>query len=430
MKSITVLVLCFLLSSVVFGQSDYKKAVIHKTSGDTLRCLVKDKEWLENPTSITIRTTPKSTTQQVKISEILKIIIENGDYYKAATVKIDKTPLEFQTAYIDPQLIKFEEALVLLQVEHSASPFTLMSLRRGGRFYLFVQKDGGEPQPLIYRKISLLRDGVSFETEDNSYISQLADMLEGCAAAVKKTENTNYSTGRIVDIFKIYGQECGGNTTEYSNEQRLKGKMGITFIGGVSFNHPRFRGVDGFTGSPLITSNQLTTAAAFSGGVRMQYLLPRLHQRLALLLDLFYNSYTSNTTEYTSFTTSDLYTKKTLNIHPGLVKTALMAKYYLTDGALRPFLQAGFAGCLTISHEESVVLDDYYNGQSHISTANPYDGITYKKMQLGFTGGAGVEYKRLSADYRYGRVTGTVNVSLIRSNVTTHSLLFGFRITK
>ena len=432
MKSITVLLLCCQFSSIVFGQTDYKKAVIHKRSGDTLQCLVKDREWLENPTSITIRTMPGNTTQQLNISDIKKIIIENGDHYQAATVKIDLTPTEFQTPYIDPQLVKFDETLVLLQVEYSASPFTLLSLRRSGRFYLYIQKNDAAPQLLIYRKVSLLRDGVPFEAEDNTFISQLADLFEGCTKALNKTANTNYSTGRIIDIFNLYNQECGGRSAQYSNEHRMSGKMGILLIGGISLNRPVFTGSNGFTGSPLISSNPMKANPSFSGGLRMHYLLPRVHQHMAFLLDLLYNSYTATVTENKSFTSNDLYTKKTLTIHPALIKTALMAKYYLTKGKgpVRPFLQAGFAGGLTISHKESVVQDDYYSGQSHITTANPYDGIVYKKTQLGFTGGAGIEYKRLSADYRYERVTGTASTLSMGSQVTTHSLLLGFRINK
>jgi opacity protein-like surface antigen len=430
MKYIALSVLCSLLTFFACAQKDYKKAVIHTKTGDSLRCLLKDREWLENPTSITIRTIPANITQEVNIGDISRIIIENGDYYQSANVKIDQTPSEFQTPYLDPLLIKFEQAQVLLQVEYAASPFTLLSLRRRGRFYLYIQKNDEEPRALIYRKVLLVRDGVSFETEDNTFISQLAELLAGCAKAVKKTDNASYSTANIISVLKVYNEECGGKTAQFSNEKRLTGTMGFYLIGGMLVNNPVFAGRNGFTGSPFITSNHLKTEPTFSGGIRLQYLLPRAHQRMAVLLDLLYNSYSSTVTEIKNFTSNDLYTRETLTLQPALIKTAFMARYYLADGAFRPFLQAGFAGGLTISHEESVVLDDYYAGQSHISVTNPYNGISYKKTHMGFTGGGGVAYKRISADYRYEHITGSVNIINMRSSVTSHSVLIGFRINR
>ena len=431
MKKIPLFCICLLLSFITFAQKNYKKAVIFKTSGDSVQCFVNDKEWLQNPSVISIKKTADGDIETLSINDVKSIVIENGDHYQSARVKIDITPSEFLTPYIDPQLIKTDEATALLLLEYSGNPFKLLSLRINNRLHIYLQKNQDTPEELIYRKVTLTKDGIHYETEDKTFIEQLGGLITGCEKADRKSRNANYSIKEVTTILKVYDVQCGGNTVQYLNEKSEKDKWAIIAIGGFSINKTAFTSASSFTNHHLVTTNPLKSDPSFSAGIRLNYTLPRLNKKLSVLADIYYNSYTASVTENSSFVSNDLYTKKTLTLNPSLIRSGLVARYRFLPGAFHPFIQAGFGASFTISHKESVVYDDYYNGQSHITSQNPYEDIAYKKTQAGFfILGAGVEYKRISIDYKYEPAHGTVNVSTIGSSVKTSTLLLGFRINK
>ncbi|MEJ0106349.1 MAG: outer membrane beta-barrel protein [Bacteroidota bacterium] len=395
--------------------------------------MLNDKEWRINPSEMEVKILPGETAKIYKTIDLKSVVIENGTRYYVANVKIDNTPSEFQTAYFDTKLIKTTEARVFLLQEFSSKFFSLYSLQMNGRLHLYIQRNLENPEELIYRKVILTRDGTTYETEDKTYISQLSDLLYDCKSLGTKVDHIKYSINSILQLLKDYDQQCGGNTQLYTNESNTKGKINYTVFAGTTLSKVKFtvdNSVSG-TSNDLATKNPLKSDPSVSFGIDIMYVMPGMKGKLAVLLSTYYNSFKSTITEYKNYVSPDLYTTKTININPSLLRFGLLGRYYISAGDLKPYLQAGFACSYSMSHNDELITDDYYNSGHHVVSRDPYRVYgDYKKLQLGFAFGAGLEYKRICLNYKFETTTGFLNTPIVKSHISAHTILLGFRINK
>ena len=435
MKKFSWLLFCIVFPCFLIAQKNIRKAILVTSTGDSVNALINDREWHNNPTEVTVRTYPDEIVRTYTAEQLQSVFIENGARYFIVKVKVDITPSEFQTSFLDPQLIKSEESLVFLLQEFSNNNLSLYSLQANGRLHLYIRKDRGIPEELIYRNLTLVRNGSPFDVEDRSYVRQLDSLLSDCDKLTNEINPasgaTRYTISSIRKLLQNYQRQCGGPLPAYVRQNKARGKASYFVSAGTTINNVRFKGgnVTPDNRSDLITKNPLKADPSFSAGITFQYVLPVMKQKLGFLFSAYYNSFKASGTEYKTYLSGDLYEEKTLTVNPTLLRSGLLTRYYISNRNLRPYLQAGFIGSFVLSHKDELILDDYYGGEHHVtSNDQPYGTFQYKKLQLGFAFGAGLQYGRICLDYKFEPTSGYLNSMNIRSHVIANTIMIGFRL--
>jgi hypothetical protein len=113
------------------------------------------------------------------------------------------------------------------------------------------------------------------------------------------------------------------------------------------------------------------------------------------------------------------------------IRLDLNANYYLNKpAAFRPFFKGGLAVGLTPSYTAVAAMDEYYAGASHVTTTDPFAEPGFKKIQFGFTLGAGLHYQRFGLEYKYESTSGYVHTMAVRSSLAVNSVFLSYRLLK
>ncbi len=363
-----------------------------------------------------------------KARELKYLIIAGSVRYLVASVKIDNTPSEFQTARFDPKFIETIEDRVFLLEEFSSKAFSLYSLQRNDRLHLYLRKNQDNPEELIGRTMTFVDGGSTYEMEDKAYIGQLADVLSGCNSLDQKLNSLKYSINNIVDLLKKFDKQCGGNSESYSNDANRKGMLSYVGFAGVTLSNISFS-VENFFGvsSDLSTKSSFKSNPSFSFGLNAEYVLPRMKQKLGFLLSVYYNSFKSIVDEYKSYSSPDLFTIKKINIDVAMLHSGLLGRYFLTSGRIKPYLQAGFAVNYVLKHNDKLLIDEYYANAHHEVTSDPFRSYGYKRLQLGFVLGGGLDFNQFHLNYKFESTTGFVNATSVKSAISAQTLVLGYR---
>jgi hypothetical protein len=424
----------FCLLAVPFfsiSQTKGKKAIIVMAGNDTINGFVDDKEWLSNPTIIRIKESETGVFKEYEPSQLKSIRINDGDYYESYLIKVDNTPSEFEGASFDSsQIINIEKHAFLL-VQFSNEDMSLYSYRYKNRMVFYLKRGNKIPRELIYRKYTIRKENGIFEMEDNSYIDQLNFLAENCSKADEMLTALHYNVSDIIELLKTYYKSCGKTSTTYLHKQPGKGKFSVSVLAGTSKTGLAFNGDNPnavYVG--VMTRTSLKTETTFAPGLRINYLIPRAHQKLSFSLDIYYNQFTASTSEYTYNSAPDNYETKMLSISPKYLHSSFGLKYFLSREAnLRPFLQAGISESFMLSNKSEAIWDKHYFGTNTITSEYPFTGSSLKKSAFGEFIGLGLSYKKLGIDLRYHSLGNLARFSFTSSPIHTSTIFISYQLT-
>ena len=391
--------LFLLFPGCLSAQKNIQKAAIVTNNDETFYGFVDDRQWAQNPVIINIKRTLADKFEKYTANQIKSIKIENGNHYASFNVKIDNSPPRYETESPDSSLIKIEEKNVFLQIEFLSNEYNLYSLIQNNGLHLYIQKGDKNLEELVYRNYTVRRNGGYYEIEEKKFVNQLNYYLDNCQDVQKKLADVNYSSSAIAKLLSKYIQQCGSKQITYTNETGRKGIAELYFLAGTAFNSLQ---IIGSGTNILATTKPLKSDPAVVFGVRLNYILKKMQQKLSIQTEIYYNKFLSHFEERFS-ETSVSYIQKTTKINPAFLRISFAARYHLAkpSAALRPYLQAGFSMANMLSIKTSVTTDNYYDATHHESVQDPTKQQNFSKLQAGLTVGGGLKYKNLSLDYRY-----------------------------
>jgi len=128
---------------------------------------------------------------------------------------------------------------------------------------------------------------------------------------------------------------------------------------------------------------------------------------------------------------SACYMARSWNMKVSAIRLDLYAIYYLNKpAAFRPFIKGGPAVGLSPSYTAVATKDEYYAGASHVTTTDPFAEPGFKKIQFGFTLGAGLRHQRFGLEYQYESTRGHVHTMAVRSSLAVNSVFLSYRLLK
>ena len=171
MKPLLTLAFLGILHLAGHAQIDFQKGYYIRNDGTKISCLIKDYGWVNNPTSIVLKSSPDAAPATIGMAGILEFGVGNSKYQRfdvdveTSSDAIDELSTSAQPNY------RHDTAMLKLPVEGRASLY-LYQNKRLVRY--FFRLNGAALTPLI-SKHYLGPDG--FAHANQEYIKLLADNL-------------------------------------------------------------------------------------------------------------------------------------------------------------------------------------------------------------------------------------------------------------
>jgi|GEM_PF-4631691 len=422
--------LLLLLPLASMAQNKARSATVTFSDGTKKEFVVKDRQAMLNPHRFTLNDVVTGKDLSITPLDAKTISITGGDTWTGAILDVDQTPVELTDEQQSGAMRGYNprKDTVFLLHEFNGSVVNLYSLQDRQRTHLFLVKQGGPFEELIYRHYVLDDNGRQLEREDKRYQAQVAEAVKECPLVADATESLRFSGPAISELFKTYEKDCLKSEKVESRFDRVKGRLGVSPMLGYTLNRPTFSSTNT---NDLIPPGEVIVAGTPSFGISFVYTLPVLKKRLAAGADLYFNMYKGHAdTVRLKGGSPTFYTTKGLDYKISTIRTNFYMQYYLTTSSLvRPFIKAGFGFGYSPSHTASSKEYEFFADALHeVSKNDPFVAQGFKTTQFGFTVGLGIEVSLFAIQYKFETYSGYINTFATTSSLAAHSVFVGFRL--
>jgi len=357
--------LCLLLIVLIsksWAQIEYEKGYFIDNNQVRVECLIKNSDWKNNPTSFEYRLDASDQPKLASIDGVKEFAIEGSSKYVRADIMIDRSSDKlFEMDYDKEPDWHPERQFLKFLVEGSAS---LLRFADGNLERFFYQVNDTTRQ-LIYKKY-LPESGEALE--NNAFRQQLWIDVRCGNTPTQVYKGIDYNKRDLMRYFKDYARCRGEEQTDYT-QKKDKNIFHMKVTPGMSYSSMSLR--DSYNRNKTLNMDFKNTLN-FRIGIEGEFILPFNRNKWSIVVEPNYQAYSSTATlKGNSYTT----TNNAIEIPVGV-------RYYsfLTNES-RIFANA-FVNTNLPRNDASVA------GFEITTTVN-------------FMGGAGFEFKKLSAEIRY-----------------------------
>lgn len=203
MKTHKILIFFILLQCNLhcFSQIVYSKGYVVKNNGEKKSCLIKNNDWLDNPTKIQYKLEDNGPIITAGIDSIKEFGVDNYSRYLKVKVKIDRSPANINSLNNKKQPEWSEETLFLKELVCGKAG--LWEYTGSERSWYFYNIDNSIPEQLIYKQY-INQDKI---LENASFRQQLLVYLQNDHTKDVDLKDIKYDRKSLNDFFKLYNTE-------------------------------------------------------------------------------------------------------------------------------------------------------------------------------------------------------------------------------
>ena len=332
-KNTTVLILFLLLGMNIYAQSAFQKGYFIKNNGSRLNVMIKNNDWLGNPTSFRYKTDENSKIKTLTISDVKEFSVGDAHKYVRFTVDIDRSKNR-ESDLSKKRKPEFSNETLFLKVLVEGTAATLYGYREGSLSRFFYKSPTQKIEQLIFKKY--ITEQGKIRTND-LYKKQLIEKLF-CPTLSKVP---SYNTNSLVKYFLKYNRckDESKQPTDFTFNKtksviQVKIKAGNTFRYGVTYNNRIFGDSD------FVEESTFSPRAA----VELEYKFPFDNNRLAIFGEVAYYSYSGTATFIVGSETANPLVTNSTDIDISGIEIPLGVRYYLPlANANKIFINGGIA---------------------------------------------------------------------------------------
>ncbi|WP_264521507.1 hypothetical protein [Flavobacterium sp. N1994] len=279
------ILLLLVFPCVLFSQINFEKGYIIGKNNNKTECLIKNKDWLENPTEFEYKLDQNSDIIIGDLNTIKEFAIENEVKFINTEVKIDKFNNEPKNVEFNKRNPEYTNANVFLRVLID-DKYKLYEYRVYNHISFFIQ-DAGQYQQLIYKKY--IDDDLQV-VSNNLYKQQLATYLSQENLDLTVFERLNYSRFDFEKLFKKVGSK--NVVTEEIKKVKYKNAFRIYLQPGFSMVSPSITARDNYGSYSFKSGSKLI----FRPAVDLEYNLPFNKNKWSIFMNLSAINYSFNGT--------------------------------------------------------------------------------------------------------------------------------------
>ena len=374
MKKFLLCISLVVLSLVGFGQSNFEKGYFINNENIRTEGLIKNEDWLKNPTSFQFKVAENSLPQEQTIQNVREFGIFNTCKYVRTNVDMDMSPTTLKDLSNDKNPIWERKQLFLNALVEGNANLYYYSTGSLQRFF-YSSKDSPIKQ-LIYKKY--VQDFNQTAVNDTFRIQLQNDVF--CSLASNVVLSTlPYQKKELVDYFIAYNT-CSDPTYEAPSWKQNKGQLNLAVSAGLAYSSMQLT-IDGRS----YMNRDFGSNTNGTYAIDVEYILPFNNNKWGITLSPSYQSFKSEQQSEYSIGTVDF---KAIEVGVGL------KRYFFLNKETKVFVNLQYNSIL------SYRFDSKFGFKSHSTQDFLYDPID-KAYNPTLVYGLGFEYRRMFAEFRY-----------------------------
>lgn len=322
------LILCIAFKS--YAQITFEEGYFITDNGEKKVCLIKNKDWRNNPETFEYKTEKDGPIKLADISYVKEFGIFNASKYERHLVKIDKSSSVLSHLSHEKRP-EWEEKLLFLKVLIEGEGTLYMYENPGGRKFFFSVNDFAVEQ-LVFKKYKTSGNSVG---KNDHFKQQLWTDLKCESLSLKDIKNLNYSEGDFIRYFTKFNNCKNSAITHYKENKNIQ--FNFKLVPGIN--------ISSFAllqpGSLYKTEKNIEfdKKIGFKPGVEAEFIMPFNKNKWSFFLQPSYQSFKSEERDITiTGTTVDTVSVSYKAIE---IPVGLRHHFFLSDDA-KLFVNAAF----------------------------------------------------------------------------------------
>jgi hypothetical protein len=288
------LFLALILGLNGFTQSTFLKGYYINNSDKKIDCLIKNDDWLNNPTEFKYKITENSEHKTLTINSVKEFAILNISKYVRKNIEIDRSStIVNEMDYNKNPVFNKEELFLKVLIEGKAN---LYLYEDSGLFRYFFNKDNDDVTQLVYKNY-LTYDGQVGKNKE--FRQQLWTTLKCESISVNHLEKLNYRKNELIEFFIKYN-ECSNSEFVNYQDKIKKDLFNLTIRPGIGSSSLRIA-------NPNSRRDFDLGGGLFSYrfGLEAEFILGFNNNKWAFLIEPTYRNLETENTFDSKFTTNE-----------------------------------------------------------------------------------------------------------------------------
>lgn len=267
-----------------YTQSSFVKGYYINNSNEKIDCLIKNVDWLNNPTEFKYKITEGSEQKTLTINEVKEFAVLNTSNYVRHTVEIDRSSSKLnEMDYNKSPVFKKEKIFLKVLIKGKAN---LYLYEDKGLIRYFFNKELTDVKQLVYK--NYLTDDNQV-TKNNLFRRQLWNELKCEDISMNQLAKINYRQSELIKFFVKYNECTNSEFINYQTKQK-KDLFNLTIRPGIR-SSSLILGNEQYSWEQIDFDNGLTS---FRLGLEAEFILGFNNNKWALLLEPTYQNFKSD----------------------------------------------------------------------------------------------------------------------------------------
>jgi hypothetical protein len=406
MKKCHSIVLLLILSYNCYSQILFEKGYFIDNSNQKIECLIKNVDWVNNPTSFEYKLDENSESISSNLKTAAGFGIYNVCKYIRSTVKIDISSNKTEELSVEKNPIFEEQELFLKVLIEGKSNLYFYEKSNSKRF--FFSKDTSDIIQLVHKRYLQSNNLI---TENNQYKQQLWNDLKCESIQISSLNKLQYTEKSLIDLFIEFNKCINSDFKDYRSKEK-KDRFNLSLR--ARLNNSSLT-MENFTTRSNV---DFGSKSSFGFGIEAEFILPFNKNKWAISVEPSYQNFKSNVTQIIDYSLGppDIYNN---SISYSSIEISLGLRHYLfLNNDSKLFINGSY------------VLDFPMNSTFIYRNNNPNSTRQIDATMPNLASGIGYKFKnKYSCELRYQSSRNIVSDYInLNSKYSTLSLIFGYSI--
>ncbi|MEM6767947.1 MAG: tRNA modification GTPase, partial [Bacteroidota bacterium] len=211
MKNLVLFPLLLIIYSQTLAQITFEKGYFIDNEGSRTECLIKNKDWGNNPNKFTYSSSSKSQEKKIaSLDSVKEFGIYDFSRYVRRTVQVDTSSEHLSSMSLE-RAPQFETRTLFLKVLVSGQA-SLLGYRDKNLLRFFFKMEDGELEPLIYKPYKTRQSKFKW---NERFRQQLYGQLKCPDISETVFQKTDYNQRELIALFVRYNTCVNAEHTNY-----------------------------------------------------------------------------------------------------------------------------------------------------------------------------------------------------------------------
>jgi hypothetical protein len=267
---------------IAYAQINFENGYFINNSGSKTDVLIKNIDWLNNPSEIEYKVNETSAPKKESIKNIQEFGIYGGQKFVRKTLMLDRSSDDLNKISEVYKPEYREETLFLKYLVEGKN--NLLYYEDGGLKRFFYSSGDSAATQLVYKPYYVDPGQLSYNTQ---YKNQLSTLLK-CDIQQIEIEKLKYEKKDLISLFSKDNNCSTGNSTDYTKTEKKRDLFNLNIRPGINFS--KLQTEEYFYLSTKTVYDQTT---AFRIGLEFEFILPFNKNKWSLFVEPTYQYYKS-----------------------------------------------------------------------------------------------------------------------------------------